>query len=168
MQYQRFLLGLIAIIFLTPFILSSCAKKISADALNDYSFISLAGEKVSLPVKNKYTVLNFWATWCLPCVEELPELSDLNKKLSNDQIEFFGVSIDDAEKTGKFFQANEATSFKIIYSEQDTMALSEQLGNDKGVVPYTVVIDQNGKVIKQIFGRVNIQELSSYLNSLKP
>jgi len=48
------------------------------------------------------------------------------------------------------------------------MTLSEQLGNDKGVVPYTVVIDQNGKVIKQIFGRVNIQELSSYLNSLKP
>ncbi len=167
MQYQRFLLVFIAIIFLTPFILSSCAKKISAEVLNEYRFTTLAGDKASLPLKNKYLVLNFWATWCLPCVEELPELSQLNESLNNDEIEFIGVSIDDGEKTKKFFKANELTSFKIVYSEQDAMTLSEKLGNDKSVVPYTVVIDQNGNVTKQIFGRVNIQELSYYLSSLK-
>lgn len=167
MQHQRLLLIVIAISFIAPFVLLSCSKKISGEVLNGYSFSNLADEKTDIYVKNKYLVLNFWATWCLPCIDELPELSDLNTELKSEHIDFVGISIDDAEKTKKFFKANELTSFKIVYSEQDAMTLSEQLGNDKSVVPYTVILDKNGMVIKKIFGRINIQELRSYLVSLK-
>lgn len=167
MQHQRILLVIIALVFLIPFLLASCTKKISTDVLKQYSFHNLAGENIELPLHKKFLVINFWATWCLPCIEELPELSELNKQLESKQIEFVGVSIDDKEKTLGFFKTNELTSFQILYSEQDTMTLSENLGNDKSVVPYTVVIDKKGEVIKKIFGRVNIQELSAYLSTIK-
>lgn len=166
MSNQRILLAIIALIIVLPFVLASCSKKLSADALQQTQFKDLAGEPFQLAFQQKYLLINFWATWCLPCVEELPELSALHDELQNPQLEFAGISIDDSEKTKKFFVANELTSFKILTSESDTMALSEQLGNDKSVVPYTIVVDPQGKIIKKIFGRVDIAQLKSFLTSL--
>lgn len=166
MRYQRFLLIKALCLLGLSLLFSACSKIDSTAALQQIQFEDLSGKQQKVELSQRYLVINFWATWCLPCIDELPELSDIYQHVDHKKIDFVGISIDDHVKTRGFFKVNPATSFKILSSNDDAMVLSEKLGNDKSVVPYTVVIDPQGKVIKQIFGRIHPADLQEYLVKL--
>ena len=103
--------------------------------------------------KGKIIVLNFWATWCPPCREEMPELSALNTEFSQKNVVVLGIAIDEIALI-KEFATQTPVSYPLFAAEEEGMAIGNSLGNDKGVLPYTVIIDSNGKVVNTHFGRI--------------
>ena len=115
--------------------------------------------------KGKIIVLNFWATWCPPCREEMPELSDLYTEYKSKNVVVLGVAIDELALVKEFSEAT-PVSYPLFGAENEGMELAQNLGNDKGVLPYTVIINQQGKVIETYFGRINKSLLESTLRPL--
>ena len=115
--------------------------------------------------QGKIIVLNFWATWCPPCREEMPELSQLNTTYKNKNLVVLGIAIDELKLVKEFNQAT-PVSYPLFVAENEGMALSNQLGNDKGVLPYTVIIDTHGKIVKTFFGRITKPLLESTITAL--
>jgi thiol-disulfide isomerase/thioredoxin len=104
--------------------------------------------------KGKTIVLNFWATWCEPCREEMPELSSLHEEGKNKNIVVLGIAIDDADAINDFVQETKV-SYPLLVADMKGMELAHHLGNDKGVLPYTVIINADGSVAKTYFGRIS-------------
>jgi thiol-disulfide isomerase/thioredoxin len=104
--------------------------------------------------KGKIIVLNFWATWCPPCREEIPELSELNTEYKNKNVVVLGIAVDELSSVKEFSKAT-PVHYPLYVAENDGMAFAENLGNSKGVLPYTVIINQEGKVVNTYFGRIN-------------
>lgn len=115
--------------------------------------------------QGKLIVLNFWATWCPPCREEMPELSELNKQYQNKNVVVLGIAIDEAGLVKTFRQENNI-SYPLLSAENEGMELASGLGNDKGVLPYTVIILPDGRVAKTFFGRISKPLLEETLSKI--
>ena len=138
-------------------------QKINSSAQNFNSiykeiFTDTKGNKVHLSkFKGKWLVLNFWATWCEPCREEIPELNQFAK--DNKDITLIGIAIDDIEAIEKF-QKDTPIEYLSLVANMDGVRLSQSLGNIKGVLPFTVVINSSGDTIKSFYGKIKILELN--------
>ncbi|HAT32558.1 MAG TPA: alkyl hydroperoxide reductase [Janthinobacterium sp.] len=108
--------------------------------------------------KGKPLLVNFWAPWCGPCVEEMPELSSLQKELGSKKVQVIGIGIDSPTNIAQF-----ATKFKIAYpvyvAGMSGTDLSRQFGNTAGGLPYTVLIGADGQVKKTYLGRLKFEQL---------
>ncbi len=102
----------------------------------------------------KIVVLNFWATWCEPCREEMPELSALHQIYQGKNVVVLGVAIDDVATIDEFLKETKV-SYPLFAAEMQGMEIASNLGNNKGVLPYTVIIKADGSVAKTYFGRVS-------------
>jgi thiol-disulfide isomerase/thioredoxin len=111
--------------------------------------------------RGKPVILNFWATWCEPCREEMPEISALAS--AHPEIAVLGLAIDEAAAVHEFTEST-PVSYPLLIAENEGMPLAEALGNHKGVLPYTVVISAQGEVTHIFFGRVNREMLQKALN----
>ncbi|NHZ31987.1 TlpA family protein disulfide reductase [Massilia rubra] len=116
--------------------------------------------------KGKPLVVNFWAPWCPPCVEEMPELAEVAREHSAKNINIIGIGIDSptniAEFTSKF-----NISYPIYVAGISGTELSRKLGNSAGGLPYTVLIGADGQVKKTYLGRIKFDELKADLAALK-
>jgi peroxiredoxin len=84
----------------------------------------------------------------------MPELSELNSEYKNKNVVVIGVAIDDLSLVKNFSKLT-PVSYPVYVAENDGMILAENLGNNKGVLPYTVIINQSGGVANTYFGRIN-------------
>jgi len=117
--------------------------------------------------KGKVIVVNFWATWCPPCREEMPELSKLQQEYKNKNVVVLGIAEDELALVREFLQSSPVT-YPIFIADNENMELGANLGNDKSVLPYTVIIDTDGNVIDTFFGRISKSLLEKSLQSLLP
>jgi len=104
--------------------------------------------------KGKTIIVNFWATWCPPCLEEMPELSKLHSQYEDQGLIVLGISSDELDKIREFAQKT-PVSYPLLSGDLDAMSLSESLGNNKGILPYTAIIAPDGSIVKTYFGLVN-------------
>lgn len=115
--------------------------------------------------KERPLVVNFWATWCAPCVDEMPELSALQQEVGPRGIQILGIGIDSPSNITEF-----GTKYKIGYplyaGGMSGTELSRRFGNQAGGLPFTVLIDRQGQVRKTYLGRLNMDELKTDLASL--
>lgn len=115
--------------------------------------------------KDKALVVNFWATWCAPCVDEMPELSALQTELGASNIQILGIGIDSAANIAEF-----ASKYNITYplytGGMGATELSRQFGNKAGGLPFTVLVGRDGQVKKTYLGRLKMGELRKDLASL--
>jgi thiol-disulfide isomerase/thioredoxin len=116
-------------------------------------------------LKGKTLIVNFWATWCPPCVEEMPELSALQAELTPRNTQIIGIGIDNPANIADF-----AARYKIAYplyiAGMNGTELSRQFGNQAGGLPFTVLVDAKGAVRKTYLGRLKIDELRRDLAGL--
>ncbi len=126
---------------------TASAQPDDAQDLPHFSFPDVAGvERDRSEWDGKILVVNFWATWCPPCREEIPEFVKLQEALGNQGLQFIGIAIEDAEPV-KAFMAEMTFNYPVLIGEGGGMSLSAQLGNTIGIIPFTAVIDRSGKVV---------------------
>lgn len=115
--------------------------------------------------RGKVLVVNFWATWCAPCREEIPVFVQLQQEYGGQGLQFVGISIDQADKTSEF-----AATFKMNYPSLigtfDSVELSRQAGNDRKALPFTIIFDRNGQIVATELGGVKREKLEPVLKSL--
>ena len=128
----------------------------SAKDINDYEKIISSSEK-------KILLLNFWATWCAPCIKEIPELLELKKKFKND-VEIYFLSVDsNVKKTvPKFLKKNKLENLKVLNDEK--LKISSKFGVK--VMPTTVIINKEFEEVAQVKGYVDWSS-SKYLDLIK-
>lgn len=124
----------------------------SPAALYTASFSDLQGQSRALgQFQGKILVVNFWATWCAPCREEMPGFVKLQERWKDRNVQFVGLANDDRAKVQRF-----AEELRINYplwtGGQEVMELSKRLGNRLGVLPHTVILDAGGRVVDSRVG----------------
>ncbi len=142
------------------------ASKAAAASLYSANMMDANGVKQPLDrYRGKIIVLNFWATWCPPCREEMPELSQLQQEYQNKNVVVIGIAEDELEPVQEFLQTS-PVSYPVFIAENEHMELGASLGNHKAVLPYTVIIDANGNVLQSFFGKINKPLLEKSLQNI--
>lgn len=138
----------------------------AVDRLLSSTFADLAEHPVPLaPWRGKVLVVNFWASWCPPCREEMPTFSRLAAKYRDKGVQFVGIAID-LPANAKGFAERHPVDFPLVLENSDTKKLMRELGNVQGGLPYTVVIDQNGRAAASKLGRLEESQLDPLLARL--
>jgi thiol-disulfide isomerase/thioredoxin len=135
------------------------------DALWASTLPDANGHRMNLAgLKGQTLVVNFWASWCGPCVEEMPALSALQAQYASKGIKFVGIGVDSAANINGFLK-KVAVSYPIYVAGFGGADLARAFGNTAGGLPFTVVIDRNGRVRYSKLGRVDIAELKQALTT---
>ncbi|MCG8324546.1 MAG: TlpA family protein disulfide reductase [Thiotrichales bacterium] len=93
----------------------------------------------------KLIVLNFWATWCPPCREEIPVFISLQEEYAEQGLQFIGIALQDADEVREYVREM-GMNYPVLTGYREVIALAEALGNTLGALPYTVIIDRDGTV----------------------
>ncbi|MBU3693985.1 MAG: TlpA family protein disulfide reductase [Rhodocyclaceae bacterium] len=115
--------------------------------------------------RGKVLVVNFWATWCAPCIEEMPGFVRLQEKYRERGLVFVGVAIDDPDAVAPFMQKL-GVNYPVLTAEAAGYELLKAAGDSKGVMPYTLVIGRNGEVAQTRSGIYRENELDQALATL--
>ncbi|MFZ6655321.1 TlpA disulfide reductase family protein [Undibacterium sp. TJN19] len=108
--------------------------------------------------QGKLLVVNFWATWCGPCVQEMPELSALQTEFKGKAVQILGMGIDSPGNIADFAKKYQI-SYPLFVAGMEGSELSRQLGNQQGGLPFTLLISADGKLLKNYLGRLKMEEL---------
>ncbi len=111
--------------------------------------------------KGKPLVLNFWATWCPPCVEELPLLSAFYSENKSIGWQVLGFAVDQEAPVKRFLSAT-PLSFPVALAGSQGLELSRSLGNLSGALPFTVVFGPSGRVVHRKIGRLSPSDIAAW------
>ena len=115
--------------------------------------------------KGKILVVNFWATWCPPCVEEMPELVELQHEMAARNVQIIGIGIDSVSNISEFSKKHKI-DYPLYISGMSGTELSKQFGNQSGGLPFTVLMAPDGQVKKTYLGRLKMDQLRRDLSEL--
>jgi peroxiredoxin len=109
-------------------------------------------------------VVNFWATWCAPCVEEMPELQRIHREFSDRGVAVVGLGIDSPSAIRRF-RDEHRLGLPLLVAGAGGSELVRELGNPSGALPYTVLIGRDGRIVEARLGRIREAELRSWLEA---
>lgn len=115
--------------------------------------------------RGKTLLINFWATWCPPCVAEMPELVELQADMTDKNVQIIGIGIDSPSNIQQFAEKLQI-SYPLLVAGMQGTELSKQLGNPAGGLPFTVLIGADGKVRQTYLGRLDMKKVRADLASL--
>jgi thiol-disulfide isomerase/thioredoxin len=139
----------------------TAVSNLYAQSLND-----LSGKPQTLSQwKGKPLLVNFWASWCGPCVQEMPELSELAAKDGGKRFNVIGIGIDSPANLVEFTKKTKV-SYPLYVGGMSGTDLSRELGNANGGLPFTVLIGADGQVRKTYLGRLKFDQLRADLAKL--
>ncbi|MBS1518909.1 MAG: TlpA family protein disulfide reductase [Bacteroidetes bacterium] len=130
------------------------------------------GKKVSLnDLKGKVVLLNFWATWCGPCIREMPDLSTISEEMKGKDFRLIGMNVFQQDGTKKVddFLKSSPVKYTVLDGNQEVVdAFGEATGENVEAVPTTFIIDKKGKIAETIVGARNkeafVKIINKYLN----
>lgn len=110
-------------------------------------------------------VLNFWATWCRPCLQEIPMFVDVQRQMADQGVQFLGLAIDDRTTVETFLQRTGIEiNYPLLIGDNEAIQIAIDYGNDSGILPFTVIIDGKGHIRFHHFGAISREQLVSELN----
>jgi peroxiredoxin len=115
--------------------------------------------------QGKVLLLNFWATWCPPCVSEMPELVALQNELAGKNLQVVGIGIDSPSNIREFAEKHLIT-YPLLLGGLEGSELSRQFGNQSGGLPFTILIGPDGSVRQTYMGRLNMEKVRADLASI--
>ena len=115
--------------------------------------------------KGKILLVNFWATWCHPCVQEMPELSDLQAKGKINNLQIIGIGIDTPEAIGQF-AAKYKISYPLYVGGINGSELMRKYGDAAGGLPFSLLIGPDGQVKKTYTGSLKMEQVKHDIGAL--
>lgn len=114
--------------------------------------------------RGRVLVVNFWATWCPPCVEEMPDLQRVRDANAARGVEVIGIGIDSAQKVREFRDRLDIR-LPLLVAGAGGSALARELGNAAGALPYTVLLTPDGRVAQRKLGQIKPDELQRWIDA---
>ena len=123
----------------------------------------LAGNRIELPAKyaGRPLLVNVWASWCAPCIKEMPELQRFAAQQAANGVQVVGIALDEADAVHAFLQ-RVPVSYPILLDTPGPADAGVRLGNPKGVLPYSVLISADGRLLKQRIGPFDDGEIDAW------
>lgn len=132
----------------------------------DFSLADLSGRVRTMSEWDGQVVaVNFWASWCAPCLQEIPELVDLQARYGSRGLQIVGIALQKPEELGKFVNEYKM-NYPVLAGEGPVIAIAETFGNTIGALPYTVIIDRTGKIVFVKAGPVTGLEVEAVISPL--
>jgi len=126
----------------------------------------LDGQRRSLENwRGRVLVVNFWATWCAPCREEIPAFIKVQEKLGAKGLQVVGIAVDQTDKV-RPYAAEMKINYPILIGDLEAIDLARQAGNRLGGLPFTVVFDRQGMPIHSQLGGINQLKLEALVEPL--
>ncbi len=110
--------------------------------------------------RGKPLVVNFWARWCAPCRQEIPELIKF-RQAQKGRIEVLGIGIEDKVEPVREFAARNKMDYPVLLAGDQGIALMQALGNKVGGLPYTLYIDGQGRIVGEKMGMLKAADLEA-------
>jgi thiol-disulfide isomerase/thioredoxin len=137
----------------------------SQEALSAFwasTFETPSGESMSMTTfQGRPLVINFWATWCAPCIEEMPIIDNFFRQNESKGWQVLGLAIDQPSRVRQFL-SQFPVNYKIGLAGMSGTEVSKILGNEAGGLPFTVVLDANGKLIQRKLGKLTPEEVNKW------
>lgn len=114
--------------------------------------------------RGKVVLINFWASWCAPCVTESPMLDSVYRSVAGQGVDFVGIDVKDERQAAQAFIADKHMTYPMIYDEPARTAL--ELGIPAGGLPVTTLVDRSGRVAAVYLGAVQRADISATLHRL--
>jgi thiol-disulfide isomerase/thioredoxin len=130
-----------------------------------FSFKDINGRKVSLSeFKGKVIILDFWATWCVPCKAEIPGFIELQKKYGGRGLQIIGLSVDDSMPTAKKYATEMKMNYPVLLADgkEDILRAYDPIPS----IPVSVVIDREGKIVSRHVGIVKMDVFEKEIAAL--
>lgn len=144
---------------------STSGAGMSAEAFFARTFNDLDGQPVAMARwQDRIVVVNFWATWCPPCVEEMPDLQRVHDEYEARGVTVVGLGIDSPSAL-KRFRDEHGLSLPLYAAGASGSELGRVLGNPSGALPYTILVDRKGRIVQARLGQVQPAELRRWLDA---
>jgi len=114
--------------------------------------------------QGKIRIINFWATWCPPCLEEIPEFIKLQNEFKNN-LQFIGIAIEDKETVEKYLKDN-PVNYPMLIGGDNAVTLAQQLGNIVNAVPFSLIVNQQGQIIHRQPGELSREKIIEIITPL--
>lgn len=115
--------------------------------------------------RGRILVINYWATWCAPCREEIPLFVRLQQEYAAKNVQFVGIAVDQVDKV-RVFAKEFNVHYPLLIAGLDAVELSRKAGNKAGVLPYTLVLDRSGSIAASLAGGITEARMRAQLDAL--
>lgn len=154
------------LLIVSALLLGACSQHASdpepTDALWRASAFDLSDQPVALlKYRGKPLVINFWARWCPPCRDEIPDFIRTNAQFKTQGVELVGLAIEDQAPPVADFVREYKIDYPVLLTRDQGYELMVALGNQQGGLPFTVVIDRQGNIVARKVGRMSSTEMAT-------
>jgi peroxiredoxin len=133
------------------------------DMRPDLTLIDMEGKPRRLSEFHaRRVLLNFWATWCAPCLKEMPALAEAQAKFGEKELIVVGIAMDDPERIRPFLAAH-PVSYPILVGQMESPSTSLQFGDEAQVLPFSVLLDTDGRILTTQRGPLPLETLDDWM-----
>jgi thiol-disulfide isomerase/thioredoxin len=142
------------------------AETSATSTLPEFNLPDLSGRQHNISEwKGKVLVINFWATWCPPCLKEIPDFMALQQQYADKNVQFIGIALEDKEPVAEY-AATTKINYPVLLGGDNGITLAQQLGNNVDAVPYTLIVDRQGQIIHRHPGELSKEQLLKIIEPL--
>jgi thiol-disulfide isomerase/thioredoxin len=147
-------------------LLAACSRNAGdgkgSEAFWDATAFGLDDQPIALvKYRNQPLVVNFWARWCPPCRDEIPDFILAQQQFKSQGVQLVGIGIEDQAAPVSAFVREYGITYPVLLAKEQGLPLMEALGNHQGALPFTIVMDRQGYVVARKVGRMSKSEMDA-------